>query len=644
MKNTNRMSNVLFLTAVNLLGLHSPELLAQGKQSGPTQSLSSRFPGVEVRNGEDGVVAVFGQAMSSAATADKAADAFLQCHADALGAPGADLRLDWQADLGSGKGTVFSYRQFMQGYPVDGTGARILVMSSTPRRVVYAAGRLIADRGTIQLRSVSGQAVRESLRLRPEHNSLLQWLEPELVVYAGETDSERIAPVLAWKLSALGERRGEPRAVSFFVNASTGRTIFIRDEIHHGAPISGRITGLATTGTLPDVPLNPPVETPLTDMFIRDGLGTLAITDADGNYVIDGDGSVTTLSASLAGPFVEVRDALNTPPLLSQSMGPPGPANFLFNPVPSEATTAQVNALVHTNATRNFYREYQPDFTELDVPVTANVNGVSISCNAFFTPVGLSINFFQSDSRCVNTAYSSVINHEYAHFIVNQLRLAQGSFGEGFADCVAMLMQDEAIIGRDFFGPGTAVRDVETANQQYPCSNENHVCGQILGGVWWDIKRNMQALLGDEEGLEQARQLFTDWSLITLGGRFKNSAHPGTAIEVLTTDDDDADLANGTPHQEQICSAFAAHNISCPGQVQCNDVRMRLSCRRGTLSASIRATPSTPITVILDGITEQDVTTSGFGRVFLRWPDAGSGSHEVCVEGCEESCAAVTCE
>ena len=37
------------------------------------------------------------------------------------------------------------------------------------------------------------------------------------------------------------------------------------------------------------------------------------------------------------------------------------------------------------------------------------------------------------------------------------------------------------------------------------------------------------------------------------------------AIEVLTVDDDDGDLGDGTPHYAEICAAFAAHSIDCPG-------------------------------------------------------------------------------
>lgn len=632
---------ILFFTASILAGFLSRSAGAQTKDSRIIRDLRSRFPGVQVRMADDGATTIFGRRMTTAATPDKAAALFLDEFRDAFGVPDPELRLEWQADLGSGKGTVFAYRQFIDGLPVEHGIARVFVSVQSRNAVIYAAGRLTAPRG-FEPGQVSGESARTRMRSLPDHAQLSRWSEPELVIYAGEREIGSRTPMRAWKITATTDRADEPHAVSFYVNAATGRLLFARNEIYHGVPISGHVSGLATPGVLPDNASNPPLQTPLADLFLTLDLENIGTTNSDGNFSIDGDGSEIALSARLVGPFAEVRDTGSQPPLLTQSVAPPGPADFLFNVSPTESTTAQVNAFLYTNRTREFYTRYQPDFLELDRVVTANVNMTTLSCNAFFTPIGLSINFFAADDRCVNTAFSSVIIHEYGHFIVNQLRLAQGSFGEGFADTVAILMQDDPIVGHDFFGPGTFVRDTVGANEQYPCRSENHVCGQVLAGIWWDIKENLQSSLGNEQGLETARQLFTDWSLITLGGRFKNSAHPGTPSEVLTTDDDDGDLANGTPHFEEICSAFAAHGISCSNVADCDSLRMRVSCRRGTVSAVVHTAPNASMTVVLDGAIRQ-ISTSDTGRALVRFHNVSGGDHEICIAGCEESCRTVTC-
>jgi hypothetical protein len=258
----------------------------------------------------------------------------------------------------------------------------------------------------------------------------------------------------------------------------------------------------------------------------------------------------------------------------------------------------------------------------------------------------LSLNFFRS-GECVNSAYSTVVSHEYGHFILDRLGLRQEAFGEGFGDCVAILLYDDPVVGRDFFSLGGHVRDIELANKQYPCFSQIHSCGQVLAGVWWDIKLEMQALLGGEVGLEAARQLFTDWAMMTIGVTTgKNSATPLTAIEVLTVDDDDGDISNGTPHFDEICAGFAAHNIGCPGE--CDDVTsLRVSCRSGSsIRAALRsiAPPGSTYTLLIDGGNEASVSIGWLGRGTARWVGVPAGDYEVCVAGCDSICETVTCE
>jgi hypothetical protein len=236
---------------------------------------------------------------------------------------------------------------------------------------------------------------------------------------------------------------------------------------------------------------------------------------------------------------------------------PPGGAN--------SQTTAQVNAFLHTTGIHDFYRSRSGDWDLVDICMRANVN-LTQTCNAFWD--GSSINFFLSGGGCVNTAYSDVVRHEYGHFVVQSLGLTQGGFGEGFADCGALLSLDSGpVLGRDFSGPGTFVRNVQTANQQYPCNGEAHDCGRLLGGVWWQIRTSYGTYYGSAPGLTRVQQLFVDWMLVTQGGTGTNngnSANPRTAIEILTVNDDNGDLTDGTPDYARICPAFSSHGITCP--------------------------------------------------------------------------------
>ncbi len=123
---------------------------------------------------------------------------------------------------------------------------------------------------------------------------------------------------------------------------------------------------------------------------------------------------------------------------------------------------------------------------------------------------------------------------------------------------------DTPIVGENFFTNGGHIRDNDNTIVTYPCGGAIHYCGQALGGAWWHMRENLGATYGSATGLAIAQQNFVDWSLITTGGSGNNAAHPGTAIEVLTVDDDDGNLDNGTPNYDDICAAFGMHNISCP--------------------------------------------------------------------------------
>ena len=59
--------------------------------------------------------------------------------------------------------------------------------------------------------------------------------------------------------------------------------------------------------------------------------------------------------------------------------------------------------------------------------------------------------------------------------------------------------------------------------------------------------------------------------LIIGAAELRQSADEGTLIEVLTADDDDDTLANGTPHCEQILAAFADGLITPSFQINCGD-------------------------------------------------------------------------
>lgn len=561
-----------------------------------------------------------------------------------------ELRLQRQSRLGQGNATIFAYRQFMDGLPVEGSAARLLVSPQPPYFVSYGGFRLARrPHGGFPPDQINANDALNSVTSSSDYGQLPNWTQPTLVVYF---DDDLKDAVRAWKFSGYDLSAPQPEAYTFFVSAADGSLVRARNEIYEEGTqdITGFVQALGSPGVYPATDGHPATTLDVPYARVSDASGVVTYSGDDGSYAASSEGLLpASITVDLESPWIKLQD--ETAPIISETATldtVPAQRDFFFNPDAAESLTAQVDTFLHVNLTHDFWKAHQPEFTDIDFQMPANVNRPA-NCNAFFTPVGPSLNFLSAGSGCVNSAYSTVVSHEYGHFVVDRLGLFQGAFGEGFSDSVDLMMYDDPIIGRDFFGPGTSVRDIANAHQRYPCWGENHQCGQVLAGVWWDLNLKMQDLLGAQDGLDYTRQLFTDWAMITVGGSGHNSAHPQTAIEVLAVDDDDGNLANGSPHEEQICAAFALHNIACPSA--CTDIqRMRVTCRSDfSGSLNVRATITTDsgrgsfMTATLDGRQSRPVDVSRLGRATVAWNDVQPGSHEVCINGCSESCQTVTC-
>lgn len=530
-----------------------------------SERLQLEYRDVEILR-EDSRISSFSGPMVTGDTPELAAETWLELWGQAIGVTPPELTETRHHALANGRLTIFAYSQSLGGIPVEGSAVHVVVRNTDgvqPNQVVHV-GAKVTQTPSSGFAPIDPEPERwfDSLRASQSFGSLSVWKGPELVVLDSSGDLDLEEPRLAWKSLAHGEDPANFEAYTLFVDAATGDLLHVRDEVYH-LDIQGKVTGKGSPGTYPDTGANA-VSYELSEAAVGVVGGNSAKTDSAGDFVISHSGSSpVTVATDLTSDWVRVLNTSGSELALSQSVTPPGPADFAFNDTPSEATTAQVNGFIHAVATHEFYKSRNPAFTGLDIQIPCNVN-IGSNCNAYYTTADHSINFYSSGGGCVNTAYSSVVAHEYGHFIVNRLGLSQGAFGEGFGDIIGMLLYDDPIVGRDFVGPGSYVRDTVSANVQYPCSGQIHYCGQLLSGVWWDLRDNLVASLGQEAGLSMAQQLLIDWSAITIGGSGTNSAHPTTAVEVLTVDDDDGDLSNGTPHYAEICAAFEAHSIDCP--------------------------------------------------------------------------------
>ncbi len=533
--------------------------------------LQAAYPEVRVLRDHGRIVALYGTPMTAGATAEAAVLDFVSEHADAFGLPNLELVPRFAHEPGYGAGTVVAFGQTIEGLPVEYARARVMVNNDIGR-VVFASG-LLAETPVDGLPTVTVEAADALAALQADarYADYPQWSAPELVIWAGADLDQDARP--AWKIGADGPRADFGR-FTFFVDAVDGSVLETRNEIIH-VDVDANVQGNLTPGLLPDISGNAPVLSPVNGVRVDVG-GNSAFTDLNGDATVanGGSGSVTASTSVVNGQHVTVFNTAGTEQSDSVSVTPPGPANLTLAPGAGEWPVAQVNALVHTNLVADYLLDRGYNGMSSAFPVLpANVNwdsagGIS-SCNAFWD--GGSINFFREKGGCVNSAFTTVVAHEFGHGVVQSLGLGQGAFGEGFGDSMSILLYDTGVVGENFFLTGGDIRDIDAANQQYPCASAIHTCGQVLGGVFRDIRLNFGATYGSAAGLENARQLHVDWMQITNGGIGSDSAHPTTAIEVLTANDDDGNIGNGTPDYNDICAAFAKHGIDCP-EIQLVDI------------------------------------------------------------------------
>ncbi len=460
--------------------------------------------------------------------------------------------------------------------------------------VVLSSPRLVALPENMKhgRRIISEARAIQFAQRHPGYDFLTDWsAKPNLVIARGEGGRTLFAPALVWKVRATGvefssalplsgekvEGGTAPQpqfaGLAFYVDGISGKVLQVQDEVHH-VDVEGKIEGFVTPGLDAGTASNPPMLLPLEGMRVTaTGPGTQQSvwSDSSGTFVFSNISALASqVTADLVGQWASIIDVggpILTPQTLMLNLNEPPLFVFNQNPQPTEFGTAQLNAFNWVKRSHDYIRRYIPTgLPDLDTPLPTTVN-MDQACNAYY--YARSIYFFREKDysptfRCANSAFSNIIVHEYGHNVVQNLNLGQNAFGEGYADSLALLLQDDPVMGRGFYIGRSPVRDYTTTRVNFPCQGEIHHCGMVLGGVWWEMRNQFVAKYGSVLGLEKIRQLHMDWSLVTQGGLLFNAAHPDTAVEVLTVDDDDANLSNGTPHFDQICAGFLSRGIRCP--------------------------------------------------------------------------------
>lgn len=507
-------------------------------------------PSARVMKSAGKVERVYGAPFSYGRSPVDSASAFVAQYRELFTPDQGVFVFDGTQDVMNGKFTAVYFRQTHDGKPVDRGGLTILVRSEREYPAVLAVSGSQLTSGTLGSARVDARAATAALRkVKPE---LKTFTQPELVSYAGEDRT-----YLAWRLIGDSGRLDKPARYEAIVEARSGVVLETRDKIY-SVDVTGNVQGRFTPGLKPDQANNPTALGPIPGVRVNITGGNSVFSDSSGNFVVPNAGSTAvTVNTTLVGRWVTVANNLGAVLSLSQSTTPPGPVNFTYNASPVGTNTSQMNAFIETERVHNFAKSILPTYPGIDISLTANVN-LANTCNAFFN--GNSINFYQAGGGCPNTAYSSVVWHEYGHFIVAQGHPgASGDYHEGMADVTACLLGDTPWLGEDFLGQGTGPLRSAINNVNYPCSGGVHLCGQVISGAFWLTLLELDQTVGHTQGMALARSWYLNSILLRPSG-----ITPAITIDVLTLDDDDSSIFNGTPHYNEIAEGFGAKNLDAP--------------------------------------------------------------------------------
>lgn len=460
--------------------------------------------------------------------------------------------------------TLVYFAQEKAGFPVFRGEARLLSRNEPGQPIVMVRSALRDVRSfkldaDYQQRLVPQAALHHATRLAGP--DFVNFSAARLVIWAG-VDDQRPAPRLAFEFSADNGQLSSPKYAErlFLVDALNGQLLH-HETLVHDFDVSGVARGNTTNSFRADL-CDP--EVPLALPYLTVTMGSTTVSaDADGNFTMPTSGpGPFSLSASVIGRYFRVNNSGTALETLTINVADGDPADFLFNAAnATEFRRAEMNAYVYINDTRDLILVANPLYptiaTQLNFNVTVNEVG---SCNAFYN--NNAVRFFRAGGGCANMTIPTVVAHEYGHHLVQMGGSGQGAYGEGMGDTVGVLLSDDPISGAGYNmncanGGRSAVNTVN-----YPCSNQAHFCGQLLSGCVWNT-RNALVSAG-----------VADYRLV-LNALVVNSVllHTGTTItpeitaDIVTLDDDDGNIFNGTPHFASIATGFTSHNMPPPAGI-----------------------------------------------------------------------------
>jgi Zn-dependent metalloprotease len=558
---------------------------------------------------------------------------FLAAYPELLGVEGLDLRLDPARSTAFGAGNskwFVELAQYQNGVPVE--GANVFFRLSHGNLVQFGADRVspvaIDTQPALNRETAFAAALRElqfpapaGLETVVDAGSL--HLYP--TVTEGEASGERFAGaagsgyshLLAWKF--VFRVAGESTTYQVLFDAHRNQVLEVRDL---NATVDATVSG----GIYPTTNTDP--ETVVTFPFATVTNGGTTSTNAAGIYNYAGGTATVTLN----GQYFRMLDACGSISLADSTTGNLafGTSGGTDCTTPGVGGTGNTHAsrsgFYHLTRINRKADTFFPANAWIDSKVTANMN-INQTCNAFWN--GSTLNFYRSGGGCSNTGeLAAVFLHEWGHGMDSNTggSASENGSGEAVGDTFAFLETRDGCIGQNFQPASnchnctscTGVRDVSdfdlsgpaliakpanvTSNAglncdrfacpylqqgifpyQGPMGYEGHCESVISSAANWDLTQMLVAEYGTDPGWAAMDEIWygsltpskSGYRLVS-GGKCNIAAvldgcgATNWYTVYLPVDDDDGNLANGTPNGCRIWDAFSAHGIACGARPACH--------------------------------------------------------------------------
>jgi hypothetical protein len=492
-----------------------------------------------------------------------------------------------------GRTWVLVYDQFFRGLPVIGGRADVRVhMVGRVPMFGATAFPIPADFGVVPAFDAETATVIAWQALGSEPTGVSQpapIAAPRLVIDADVEAADLQTPTLAWEVAISNVAAdGSGPIGRYYVDAKTGKVLrFVNDK--HECGLAGCTVGKPKMPT-PDIAMlrpsaelaAPPVNTTVTVMgWTRTGVdafdplvntpipGLVVNVPGLGNFTTDNNGQFTINIAAAVSISIGTLDGRHHAPISGASAPS---ASVTVNP--GVATTIQLLTAGATTAqgahtTTSYWADRVNEWARSILGNSAELNtadaiattvNIASTCNAYYT--GNSMNFYAAGGGCSNTAFSTVIAHEWGHGLDDRYGGISQTNGlsEGWADILACFLLDTPSLGSGFQTQGVPLRSGNNTTQ-YPCSGCGvHTAGQSWMGFAWKLRNQLATTLGNRPA---AIALTEDIIVGTIVADATNQAD--AVLQVYIADDNDGNLANGTPHKADLDWACNQHSLPIPG-------------------------------------------------------------------------------